>query len=173
LNRKNAISSKTLIIGIIICFILLSPSAFAITKEKMNHPPDKPDKPSGPNKVKSGVTYSFTAVTTDPDNDYLSYLFDWGDGTYSEWTYPFVPSGTNVSESHKWHKSMTGIRVKAKDFHGAQSEWSEPFIPGCTGKGEINYPFLQQFLEKSFLLNMIFYLITKFFKNVTNLHVKL
>ena len=163
MNKKNTISIRTLVIVIIICFILLSSSAFAITKEKINHPPYIPDKPSGPNKIKLGVTYSFTAVTTDADNDYLSYLFDWGDGTYSEWTYPFLPSGTNVSQSHKWHKSMTGIRVKAKDIHGAQSEWSEPFIPDCPDKGKINYPFLQKLLEGSYLLNMIFYLITKFF----------
>jgi len=57
---------------------------------------------------------------------------------------------------------MTEIRVKAKDIHGAQSQWSEPFVPGCPDKGEINYPFLQNFLEKNPLLNMIFYLITKF-----------
>ncbi len=88
-----------------------------------NNPPIKPDKPSGPTKVRLGVVYTYTAVTTDPDNDKISYLFDWGDGTTSGWT-EFVPSGTNASASHVWSENSYGIRVKAKDEHDAESEWS-------------------------------------------------
>jgi outer membrane protein assembly factor BamB len=86
-----------------------------------------PNKPTinGPTNGKVGVTYTYWAVTTDPENDKLSYFFDWGDGTTSGWTTPYVPSGTNVSASHKWKLGIFNIKVKAKDENGYESGWSD------------------------------------------------
>jgi len=97
-----------------------------ISVKNINDPPERPDPPSGPTKGKAGVTLTYSAVTTDKEDDKISYLFDWGDNTYSEWTQPYAPSGTNVSETHKWSKGIYNIRVKAKDEHGAETAWSEP-----------------------------------------------
>lgn len=89
-------------------------------------PPNTPDAPDGPSSGKTGTSYGYTASTTDPEGDTISYLFDWGDGTYSTWT-DFKISGMNVSVDHTWESEGTyQIRARARDSHGTQSEWSEP-----------------------------------------------
>jgi outer membrane protein assembly factor BamB len=71
-------------------------------------------------------SYTFTATTTDPDDDKISYLFDWGDETISVWTLPLI-SGNTVQRNHIWTDEGTYmVRVKAKDIHGAMSPWSDP-----------------------------------------------
>jgi hypothetical protein len=90
-----------------------------------NQPPNTPGKPSGPAQGKIKQTYTYTAVTTDVDGDQISYQFDWGDGSMSEWVGPFE-SGVTASATHTWMKKGNyGIKVKAKDSHGAESGWSE------------------------------------------------
>ena len=89
-------------------------------------PPLKPEPPTGPNNGKSGTSYIYTAVTTDPDGDKISYMFNWGDGTYSEWLGPY-PSGEQVEKSHTWTSDGNyNIRVLARDIHGTLSSWSDP-----------------------------------------------
>jgi parallel beta-helix repeat protein len=127
MHKQRIFLRKTLVFFIIICFILSSSIAFAITKEKINHSPDKPDKPSGPPNGKAGETLIFTAVTNDSDNDKIAYLFDWGDGTTSGWT-EFYPSGEIATASHSWEKGTYIIRVKAKDTFSAESDWSDPLV---------------------------------------------
>jgi len=101
--------------------------------------PYKPDPPIGPTKGRPRVTYRYTAVTTDPDGDDISYLFDWGDGTTSGWT-ELVPSGTNISASHSWKKGTFSIRVKAKDEWGMESDWSAPLeVPIIRNKVASSY----------------------------------
>jgi hypothetical protein len=90
-----------------------------------NQPPNTPGKPNGPAQGKIKQTYTYTAVTTDVDGDQISYQFDWGDGSMSEWAGPFE-SGVTASATHTWMKKGNyGIKVKAKDSHGAESGWSE------------------------------------------------
>jgi len=89
--------------------------------------PATPEPPEGPSSGNLDMSYSYSASTTDPDGDKISYLFDWDDGTFSEWT-SLKNSGQTAFESHAWSsKGSYQIRVKAKDSHGVQSEWSEPF----------------------------------------------
>jgi hypothetical protein len=67
---------------------------------------------------------SYSTSTSDPDDDYLQYRFDWGDGTVSVWT-SFVSSGSSASLGHRW--STPGIyyvRAQARDDYGASSGWS-------------------------------------------------
>ncbi len=90
-----------------------------------NQPPNTPGKPNGPAQGNIKETYTYTAVTTDADGDQISYQFDWGDGSISNWIGPFN-SGITASASHTWTKKGNyGIKVKAKDSHGAESAWSE------------------------------------------------
>ena len=85
-----------------------------------NLPPNKPTI-TGQSSGKPGVTYTYTAVTTDPENMTISYFFEWGDNTSSGWT-PFVTSGTAVNATHTWStKGSYTITVKAKDEHGGIS----------------------------------------------------
>jgi len=74
-----------------------------------------PEKPSGPNSGKIGVTYLFSTSAIDPNDDQLYYMWDWGNGNVSEWVGP-SDSGAIVSASHQWNeKGKYSIRVKTKD----------------------------------------------------------
>ena len=95
-----------------------------IYPESENQPPNIPSVPTGPSSGAPGVSYSFTATTTDPDGDQISFKFDWGDGTESGWS-SFVNSGSSASMSHSWSGQGTyQVRAKAKDVNGAESGWS-------------------------------------------------
>jgi outer membrane protein assembly factor BamB len=96
---------------------------YAIEPVYYNNAPNKPSI-DGPRKGKINTNYTYTAVTTDADGDNVSYYFDWGDGTNSDWT-SFVPSGSSVSLVHSWQKSRFYIiKVKAKDDCGKESNWA-------------------------------------------------
>jgi hypothetical protein len=88
--------------------------------------PDIPVRPIGNTNGKAGNEYSYTSSTSDPQNDQISYLFDWGDGTDSGWIGPYN-SNDIASASHSWtDKGNYQIKVKAKDNFGHESDWSEP-----------------------------------------------
>ena len=89
-------------------------------------PPEKPQRPDGPTEGVIGVEYTFSTSTTDPEGENVSYLWDWGDGTTSEWT-DFNDSGETVYASHIWTEVETyEIKVKAKDVYDVESGWSDP-----------------------------------------------
>ncbi len=89
------------------------------------HPPHKPITPDGPSSGSPGITYTYSTYTLDPNGDEISYMFDWDDGTMSDWLGPFA-SGQNMSGEHMWSEKGTyNIRVKAMDISGLESEWSD------------------------------------------------
>ena len=130
-----------------------------ITEPGTNNPPNKPAKPSGEINGKTDTPYTYTTSTTDPDEDQISYLFDWGDGTDSGWVGPY-DSGATGSATHTWtSKGSYEIKVKAKDTNGAESDWSDPLavsMPKIRGVNFLlfnfleNHPLLYQLLERFF-----------------------
>jgi len=89
-----------------------------------NQPPDTPGAPTGPTSGSTGVSYSFSATTTDPDGDDIYFMFDWGDGNQSIWLGPYSSPGT-VTTSYAWASAGSyDVTVKAKDTIGAESGWS-------------------------------------------------
>ncbi len=91
-----------------------------------SQPPEKPNPPHGQTNGYPNIEYIYYASTTDPDEDQISYLFDWGDGSFSDWS-PLVDSGTEVSASHTWTTEATfNVKVQARDKRGDLSEWSDP-----------------------------------------------
>ena len=77
---------------------------------------------TGPKRGIPDLPCKYTAVSSDPDGDSLSYFFDWGDNYYTCWTEPF---GTSATRSHSWRYSgIYTIKVKAMDEYGAQSDWT-------------------------------------------------
>lgn|GEM_PF-1873952 len=93
--------------------------------------PPKPQKPAGPyggiviGRIVKGKSYTFSTLNNDIDQ-LLSYRWDWGDGTYSEWS-PYLPSGVGVTGTHTWDQiGIYSIRVKAKNINGEESSWSNP-----------------------------------------------
>lgn len=91
-----------------------------------NNPPQKPAVPSGPTSGNTGVNYSFSSSTTDPDSgDQLYYQWDWGNEV-SEWLGPYT-SGQSVATTHKWLTAGDyQVKIKAKDNAATESAWSDP-----------------------------------------------
>jgi len=91
----------------------------------LNEPPNQPEI-TGPRNGKPKKTYDFIIIATDPDNDNISYIINWGDNTSDRTEYH--PSGEDISISHSWEKEGNfTIIIKSKDTGGFESDWSEPF----------------------------------------------
>ncbi|MCJ7572131.1 MAG: PKD domain-containing protein, partial [Candidatus Thermoplasmatota archaeon] len=109
--------------------------------------PEKPDTPSGATNCKKNIKYIYTTRTIDPDNDDVYYMWDWGDGNFSDWIGPYK-SGENCSSDHIWSENGEySIRVKAKDSNNFTGEWSDPLEVSMTKSKEIN---ISLFLQKLF-----------------------
>ncbi|HWR27207.1 MAG TPA: PKD domain-containing protein, partial [Candidatus Thermoplasmatota archaeon] len=114
---------------------------FTVTPIQDNLPPNNPNRPSGPVSGTINVESAYTTNTTDPNNDQVYYMWDWGDGTQSSWLGPFN-SGQSTQANHSWEeKGSYDIKVKAKDTNNSESNWSEP----CT----------VYILQKAFIFGMI------------------
>ena len=87
--------------------------------------PHKPSTPEGATSGKPGQSYTYSTCTIDPNDDEISYMFDWGDGTTSDWLGPYL-SGEVMNTSYTWSKKGSyDVKVKAKDNSGLESEWSD------------------------------------------------
>ena len=86
-----------------------------------NYPPDQPSVPSLKTPVTVGDTVEASTTGTDPDGDALTFSFDFGDGTVTDFG--------DATQTHVYTDAGTyGVRVKSKDSpHGAESAWSETF----------------------------------------------
>jgi hypothetical protein len=109
-----------------------------------NDPPQVPDSPAGPDRGEVDIEHNFSSNTSDPEDDNIYYMYDWGDGTFSEWMGPYN-SGETCTVSHSWtHPGLFQVKVKAKDVHDAESEWSDSVLVAiykcgdCTSDGDID-----------------------------------
>jgi hypothetical protein len=83
-----------------------------------NQPPNKPTI-TGSCCGKPGVEYTYCINASDPDNDTLFVIWNWGDGTNGEWLGPYE-SGTEVCDSHVWNETGTyNISATIRDEYGA------------------------------------------------------
>ena len=90
-----------------------------------NQPPNQPSIPLGPTDCIVGEFYTYSTNASDPDGDDLYYLFDWGDGNFSDWYGPY-DSGALHSLGYSWSSpGVYGVRSKAKDNFGLESVWSD------------------------------------------------
>ena len=111
-----------------------------VSKGEGGSDPNKPAKPSGPTSGKPGEEYTYTTYYSDPKGEQVYYMWDWADGTYSDWIGPYE-SGDTASASHSWDDLGTySIRVKAKDINNNETEWSNPLAV----KIENNHPDIPQ-----------------------------
>ncbi|MBE3136124.1 MAG: hypothetical protein IMZ43_01835 [Thermoplasmata archaeon] len=105
-----------------------------------SNPPTQPTKPVGPTLGIWNVEYTYTSSATEPDNEQMYYLFDWGDGSNSGWLGPYS-SGQTGTGSHIWTVLGTyDVKVKARDIWGAGSVWSEPLVMTITDNNPPNIP---------------------------------
>ncbi len=118
-----------------------------------NLPPERPDPPTGPNNGKFSKVYTYIASTTDPNEDQIEYMFDWGDGTTSGWLGPY-DSGEECSASHKWGYGSYQIKVKARDTTDfVETDWSDSL--------SISMPKAKTF-KNTVLYNLLLHLIQRY-----------
>jgi hypothetical protein len=120
--------------------------------------PDKPDTPDGPAEVKVNEEATYTTSTTDPQDDDVYYMWDWGDGSELVWDGPYS-SGDEVTGSHTWdEKGNYEIRVKAKDTGDHESEWSDKLpiqVPRSKDTSNLLFSdFLRSLLDRLFDLGI-------------------
>jgi hypothetical protein len=85
-----------------------------------NQRPSKPAKPEGTASGATGNEYTYTTSSTDADGDQLYYMWDWGDGNFSEFL-------DTPEASYTWNQDGNyNVRVMAMDEHDGESEWSDP-----------------------------------------------
>jgi hypothetical protein len=89
-----------------------------------SYPPATPTTPAGTVEAAPGVEHDFSSSTTDPEGENIFYLFDWGDGTDSDWLGPYS-SGETCTASKSWADAGAyDVSVKAKDIYDRESGWS-------------------------------------------------
>ncbi len=94
--------------------------AFGIVES--NEPPT-PAVITGKTNGKVGKSYTYTFVSSDPENYPVKYYVDWGDGTNINWTWEY-DSNEMVNMSHMWSEKGTyTIRAKAMDISNNESNW--------------------------------------------------
>lgn len=119
---------------------VLGDSSIKIWRNNPSNPPANPDKPTGPDHGVINKEYSFSSKTTEPDGDQIYYMWDWADGTFSEWIGPYN-SGETVQASHTWTEVGTyDVKVKAKDVYEVQSGWSDPLTVSIVANNPPNTP---------------------------------
>ena len=89
--------------------------------------------------------YDYTIVSTDPEDDNISYYIDWGDGKTTDWIGPY-DSGEEIIQSHTWLVRGTyEMKVKARDGNGMESDWGTLSV---TMPYEPQFPFIHWLLER-------------------------
>jgi hypothetical protein len=126
--------------------LLLGYHAYSIP-DLFKKSPEKPLKPSGPRNGKCGESYNFTTSTVDLYGDNIYYLWDWGDGEYSDWLGPYE-SGEIVDAPHIWNdQGIHSVKVKAKDIYDCESDWSNPLLVRMPKNKPYNTNPIMRFLE--------------------------
>lgn len=104
-----------------------SPS-LAVTISPPNQAPNTPEL-SGPTQVEVGRPANYSASTTDPNGDDISYGWDYTeDGVVDQWS-AWCTSGAPSELPLQWDsESNQRIKVKAKDRDDADSGWSNELL---------------------------------------------
>ena len=91
-----------------------------------NNPPSPPDI-QGPISGEKNSSYEYTVVSTDLDNDFISYCINWGDGTETQSEY--MEQNISFTTSHHWdHAGVFTIDVAAYDSNNASSSHVQVFM---------------------------------------------
>jgi outer membrane protein assembly factor BamB len=115
--------------------LLIALAAFLVSA--CSKPPLVPDSPKGPSEWLRNIATACTTLTTDPSGAQVSYQFDWGDGSKSQWS-QFMDGGVAFADTHSY--TVLGpfdIKVRAKNSKKA-SGLSEPLSINVTpGEGNV------------------------------------
>jgi len=80
--------------------------------------PGTPSRPNGPTEGSNNVALQYTVSPVFAQSSHnVSYLFDWGDGTTTNWM-------VTPTASHQWTTpGEYQVKVKAKDSHDSETDW--------------------------------------------------
>jgi hypothetical protein len=118
-------------------------------KSFVNNPPEKPDTPSGRKRGKPDTEYTFSTSSSDSEGDTIYYLWDWGDGNYSELL-------DTTEATYVWsYEENFEIRVMTIDEHGGEGQWSDPFIFSTPKNKITNFQILHRLLSKFPILELV------------------
>ena len=119
-------------------------------------PSNPPNKPSinGPEEIKIGLEYEYTISATDPDNDNIYYIIDWGD-TQKEILGPYS-SGETIKAKHAWaEKGTYTIKASAKDIYDSEGYISTLGVTMKKNKATSHNAFLLKLFERHPLIYQI------------------
>ena len=71
----------------------------------------------------TGTEYMYEAITNDPNNDMIYYMWEWADGNMSDWQGPFTSSFPAYNYHTFSEEGAYIVKVKAKDIFGHESQW--------------------------------------------------
>lgn len=117
--------------------------------------------PEGEIRPLPQVTYEYSAMSSDPENEDCYFMFDWGDGQTSPWYGPH-PFGEPCVASHAWSSLGTyDVIVRCRDKWLAESEVSTPLtvtVGCCVGiRGNVNGDATNgNVADLTFLVNYLF-----------------
>ena len=140
-------------------YIVVAASAGAnymydIVEVVLSHP-YKPQTPTGKKNGKIGQTYAYTTKTIDPEGGQVYYIWDWGDGNFSEWLGPY-DSGVIANAENIWSEKGTyEIKVKAKNIYNRESGWSDPLQLKMPRNKAIYNPILRFFENHPVFFKMV------------------
>jgi len=95
---------------------------------EITNPPEKPIIVDGLESALINQPCNFTFTTTDPNEDNVYILVDWGDNSETTWEGPFESGDDDMVLYHTWENDGAyTVKAKAKDTYDYESEWSEEF----------------------------------------------
>jgi hypothetical protein len=93
----------------------------AYPDDPTNQPPQVTLQAAGISPVNAGISQTYQFAATDANNDTVSFLIDWGDGTITSWS-TLAPVSSPYLTTHTYDCAGSyPIRVTAKDEHGSLS----------------------------------------------------
>jgi PKD repeat protein len=108
------------------------------TISHLNRTPTKPTI-TGPINGTKNTKYTYTAVSTDADNDTIKYTFNWGDPLSLSQSSGFLPNGTSYIANHSWAAAgRYNVKVTATDNHTTSSSNITVYIDAVQ-TGNIGY----------------------------------
>jgi hypothetical protein len=121
-----------------------------------NQAPDAPGAPTGPVSGLQEDEHLFSAGTTDPNDDDLYYMWDFGD-EITDWIGPYA-SGETVELSHKWDTpGFKSVIVKTKDVWDEETAWSDNATIKVVGRGDANSDMEISVADAVYLIYYIFH----------------
>ncbi|MFO8077676.1 MAG: C1 family peptidase [Thermoplasmatota archaeon] len=122
--------------------------------QETNKKPATPDI-QGKKQGKTGNRYQYNFSSTDPDENDIYYLIDWGDNTSQEWIGPYE-SGKDITLKKRWNiDGIYTIRVKTKDVFNEESEWATLHVSMPKDQPNHQSPLLRLFLQFTHFRNLL------------------